>query len=742
VFEYDKTVEANRRERPGLLLDSHGQPTHMLSGVHTWPPKKDQPRGSCRSLYTVLTEVNRAAPTKSDDHHSPSLKSSAAPRWKPGDVSEKLPLLFMSADDLFMPWGKQTLVAPNMEDVTAQVCPHCDLSHPGIWQLLQGGAMAPNPRRLDAGFELFFTSAGDTAIYSERASAASGWAKGIYFMSTLDFVTYTPAVRVASINQFNSTSSAYPSWLEPHSCMAKSIARSHDGSRYVILSNCADEGIRPMIATELALDSFTAQPLFPAFFDHDVYMVAPSADGEEWVDLQITFQNQTTAGWNGTGLKYCDNVGLANCASGYRRVVSLRTSKDGLRWSNRAACPLEEWDPHQTGQAFDAQFRACEGGWNYDGMIAPAGGSSSVHFEEAASVDAPDLEFYKLTPMFVGDTLRVVAHALLYAPAPIPLLGPKYGMQPPMCPTDKATGRLDLRQCHGPGIGLERWIGPADGNLSRQPMTRHDAWQRPFRSDVKPSTLFGEGGVIFRGYHIWLQSDWYTSPTARSNKMLLGLPEYRLAGFHSDSNAEFSTAVFSVPSRRPLWINADAHWDATRAAYVMVEVLDAASGVVVPGYERERCVMMNVNGTRLPLEWNGSKPLHEHIVGQRVRLRVFYRAATVFAVGQVALKNTDEAAMTGVWSSVLDHVPPVSTRSAYTTPVKSDDVTNRDREPSPGSTSSVSAWLPGAAAETTTATIFRPGPRSAGGDCIGSRCFVCFRIPALAGPSAASGRLF
>ena len=121
-------------------------------------------------------------------------------------------------------------------------------------------------------------------------------------------------------------------------------------------------------------------------------------------------------------------------------------------------------------------------------MIAPAGGGSPVRFEEAASVDAPDLEFYKLTPMFVGNTSRVVAHALLYAPAPIPLLGPKYGIQPPMCPANKATGQLDLRQCHGPGIGLERWIGPADGNLSRQPMTHRDAWQRPFRESVHTQT--------------------------------------------------------------------------------------------------------------------------------------------------------------------------------------------------------------------------------------------------------------
>ena len=98
---------------------------------------------------------------------------------------------------------------------------------------------------------------------------------GFYFMTTLDFITYTPAVRVGSINQLNVSDPTRP-WLAPHSCLAKSVARSHDGSRYVMLTTCADEGIRPMVAvineatqgsagSSLAPDSFTPQQLMPAF---------------------------------------------------------------------------------------------------------------------------------------------------------------------------------------------------------------------------------------------------------------------------------------------------------------------------------------------------------------------------------------------------------------------------------------------------------------------------------------------
>jgi hypothetical protein len=39
------------------------------------------------------------------------------------------------------------------------------------------------------------------------------------------------------------------------------------------------------------------------------------------------------------------------------------------------------------------------------------------------------------------------------------------------------------------------------------------------------------------------------------------------------------------------------------AAYIMVAVLDAATGVVIPGFERENCILKNASGTRLPLSW-------------------------------------------------------------------------------------------------------------------------------------------
>ena len=61
-------------------------------------------------------------------------------------------------------------------------------------------------------------------------------------------------------------------------------------------------------------------------------------------------------------------------------------------------------------QRFDPQFHFCDAGWNADGMIVPVGGASTLG--QASSADPPEMEFYKMVPMFVVSTKRVVGHAL------------------------------------------------------------------------------------------------------------------------------------------------------------------------------------------------------------------------------------------------------------------------------------------------------------------------------------------
>ena len=43
--------------------------------------------------------------------------------------------------------------------------------------------------------------------------------------------------------------------------------------------------------------------------------------------------------------------------------------------------------------------------------------------------------------------------------------------------------------------------------------------------------------------------------------------------------------------------------DEGRAAYVMVSLLDGATGEVIPGHEPQRCLFTNTTGLQLPIKW-------------------------------------------------------------------------------------------------------------------------------------------
>eukprot|EP01048_Picozoa_sp_COSAG05_P010367 COSAG05_NODE_907_length_6645_cov_18.681638_9_plen_319_part_00 len=281
------------------------------------------------------------------------------PQPRPQSQSQQqLPLLFMEESDLFDPWGHQTLTAPPVVDITTQVCNsshRCDLGHPGLATTIQGGLMAPNPRRPTVGYEIFFSSYhsgpfGDALIKAATdgdASTRTGTnrlfatsdvhVQGIYMTTTTNFYNYTTPIRVAVLNNWTSN---FINNRNVSGCIPKSMARSDAGDRYVIMIICSDAGLRPIVAVTPPWekpDSFSPVRLEPEFWDHDDNNLAFS-DGQ-FVDLQIMFQNQTTPGSTTGGLKYCDNVGLTRCAQGFRRIVTLRTSKDGHTWSSDAACP-------------------------------------------------------------------------------------------------------------------------------------------------------------------------------------------------------------------------------------------------------------------------------------------------------------------------------------------------------------------------------------------------------------------
>jgi len=240
---------------------------------------------------------------------------------------------------------------------------------------------------------------------------------------------------------------------------------------------------------------------------------------------------------------YADNMG-----SSKRRVLSMRTSQDGLRWETVG----------HTGNG---------------GLITPD------------DKDSPDVEFYRMQPLAYGD--RYIALADLYAASPL------------------------TPNKHGPHLACEWWVS-ADGI----------SWQRPWRSvdaqgdtphPVKMTPMWFGREMLF-----WLAGQ------------VCGLPEYRIASIGSRSNAEFSSAAFSMPNKA-LLLNASVSsgHGLFDQAYVQVGLRDETKKVI-PGYERDKCLLQSIDDTRIPLRW-GDKTGKE-LIGKKVSLRFYLRSARIYAL--------------------------------------------------------------------------------------------------------------
>ena len=340
--------------------------------------------------------------------------------------------------------------------------------------------------------------------------------------------------------------------------------------------------------------------------DHDdtniIYSLYAESN-EPWVDMQIMYEDiSVTMAKTYPKKKYCDNISNTT-----RRVVSYRTSADGVTWTQDAGCADKpQKDEH------------CHS-FNIDGMIRPD-----------PKNDPPELEFYRIRPFYFGDSQRLLAHALLYTPAPPEVVVvPGYGRQP--------LWYCKSGCCHGPHMYEEWWVGPNDGNP-----TNLSQWRRPFY-DVHafPHDIWAMSQpVVYNDSHIWVD-----------NGAVWGLPLYRLAGLYTESNGEVITSAFKMPSE-PLWINAHALWegddhtggcDEGCAAYIMIELIDAESGAIIPGYEKEKCIMVNVDGLRLPVVWKkkaadfGVEDADDltgtELAGKEIKMKIYFRDATIYAIG-------------------------------------------------------------------------------------------------------------
>lgn len=381
------------------------------------------------------------------------------------------------------------------------------------------------------------------------------------------------------------TTQDFVQYSEPHTALVlddcsgtptmKSIARSPEGLYVMFTVGGPPPGLGTYTSRDAGMSWKKADTTGVRPPDKDDLNIVYSHG--RFVDMQIVWQNWT--------LKYCDNGGCDR-----RRVVSTKLSSDGAAWS--------------------------------------ADGPYITPDEQ----DPPELQFYRTRPFYIGNTSRLMSHTLLYAPAPPQsVVGPGYGRHPSMC--IKSTGF-----CHGPHMYEEWWVGPASGDAAD---TR--GWRRPYRrTHAAPRDAFLMAPPVAHGDELL----WVGSVGS-----VFTLPLYRIAGIFAPANGEFSTPAFTVP-KTPMWLNADAPWhsklrtvydgvqgcDEGCAAYVFATVLDAATGHELAGYGvGQAIVMTNTSGLRLPLRWhatggNGTVDTAA-IVGRSVRLRLYFRDATVYAVG-------------------------------------------------------------------------------------------------------------
>eukprot|EP00040_Diaphanoeca_grandis_P030981 m.184414 g.184414 ORF g.184414 m.184414 type:complete len:512 (+) comp32187_c0_seq2:119-1654(+) len=459
------------------------------------------------------------------------------------------------------------------------------LLEPTANTVVANASYRPPPLNYSLGSQVLsvIVSASDANVFEVYVENTTGWeplvdnvrTKGYHDCSLLRYTTA----------DFVNYSPPHVSLLLP-GCAGtptmKSIARNEDGL-YVMFTVGGPPHSNHTFTTFLSHDQGlswdAADTTGIAFPDKDDLNIIYNQG--RFVDMQIVWQN-----WS---LRYCDNGGCDQ-----RRVISAKTSADGVTWGDDL--PLRTPD----------------------------------------NLDPPELQFYRCRPFYVGNSSRLVAHTLLYAPAPSQeIVGKSYGRHPSECTGNKTRGD----NCHGPHLYEEWWVGPPNGDAADTL-----AWRRPYRrTHAAPRDAFLMAPPVqFRDELVWVGS----------TGLVYTLPLYRIAGVYAPANGEFNTVAFTMP-RAPMWINADAQWhgqlnttfegvrgcDEGCAAYLYAAVLDAATGDELPGYGvRQANVLMNIDGQKLPLQWrdgDGNSTLVDTspLAGRAVRLRLYFRDTIVYAVG-------------------------------------------------------------------------------------------------------------
>lgn len=493
------------------------------------------------------------------------------------------------ANDALSPWGLQRVVPNAVAVDPAFTAPPANYSGGAISTAAIVGANGVYEVYVAAGNPGEPLPAAQAAAVVDALGIAPPGGVSVLRFTTSDFVSWSQPL----LSLFLAVGSGGPKGTD---WTVKSIDRDPSTGLYVMLVAYGGEELHAFSAKDVTqANAFTPTSgslNTPSFKDHDDSNIIFDVVRRTWVDMQIMYENRTV---QGLGPKpFCDNQ-----ANETRRVVSTRVSADGVKWTQDQGC----LDRPQDGK--------CKV-FNNSGMVRPD-----------PDLDAPELEFYRIRPFYLGSSGRIAALVLLYAPAPSIMqfghMAQQYGRWPaPSCVPGTEC-------CHGPHVYEEWWIGPADGDP-----TNMGGWTRMRDFEAGPHDAWlMEQPLTFSDKHLWVD-----------NGVVYSLPLYRLAGMYSAFNAAFTTQPFAYPAAG-LWLNADAQWpgytveggsDEGHAAYVLYELQDAATGKALPGFESDRAnVLMNATALRFPLEWSGGPAVPAP--GTPVQLRILHRRARIYALG-------------------------------------------------------------------------------------------------------------
>lgn len=208
-----------------------------------------------------------------------------------------------------------------------------------------------------------------------------------------------------------------------------------------------------------------------------------------------------------------------------------------------------------------------------------------LHSMSPDSDDAPDIEFYRVTPFRYGN--RFVALANLYAASPL------------------------RPNVHGPHLRCEWWISDDCIHWRRHWREVDAQGDAPYTAEAEP--IYAGGKMQW-----WL------------NDQIWGIPEHRVAGVAAQSNGAFTTMPFTM-GKSALRLNASLR-ERPRffdQDYVMAEILDEW-GVTIPGYESEKCLVRNVDAVDIPLRWDGRDATE--LAGRRIGVRFRFRGAHIYSL--------------------------------------------------------------------------------------------------------------